>query len=65
MHMCVCDHNFVRLQGSIQKIVIQRYGEYPELCGHLHKYIKSKDEILNIGCGNSRLSMDLYDVGNR
>ncbi|XP_037038786.1 eEF1A lysine and N-terminal methyltransferase homolog [Bradysia coprophila] len=41
------------------------YGEYPELCGHLHKYIKSKDEILNIGCGNSRLSMDLYDVGHR
>lgn len=42
-----------------------RYGEYPELCGQLHKYIKSKDEILMVGCGNSKLSMDLYDVGCR
>ncbi|KAF5294177.1 hypothetical protein FQR65_LT10888 [Abscondita terminalis] len=39
------------------------YGEYPELCGHLHKYIKSKDDILVVGCGNSSLSSDLYDVG--
>lgn len=41
----------------------QRYGEYPELCGHFHKYIKTKDEVLNVGCGNSKLCMDLYDVG--
>lgn len=44
-------------------IVFLRYGEYPELCGHLHKYIKPKDDVLNVGCGNSKLSMDLYDVG--
>ncbi|KAK7861620.1 hypothetical protein R5R35_010125 [Gryllus longicercus] len=41
------------------------YGEYPELCGLLHKYIKSKDVILIVGCGNSTLSSDLYDVGYR
>ncbi|KAJ9601480.1 hypothetical protein L9F63_000363 [Diploptera punctata] len=41
------------------------YGEYPELCGLLHKYIKPKDIILMIGCGNSTLSADLYDVGYR
>ncbi|XP_069674155.1 eEF1A lysine and N-terminal methyltransferase homolog isoform X1 [Periplaneta americana] len=41
------------------------YGEYPELCGLLHKYIKPKDMILMIGCGNSTLSADLYDVGYR
>lgn len=41
------------------------YGEYPELCGQLHKYIKAKDNILMVGCGNSKLSMDLYDVGCR
>lgn len=40
-----------------------RYGEYPELCGQLHKYIKAKDDILMVGCGNSKLSQDLYDVG--
>lgn len=44
-------------------ILFERYGEYPELCDHLHKYIKSKDEVLNVGCGNSKLCMDLYDVG--
>lgn len=40
-----------------------RYGEYPELCGILHKYIKPQDKVLMVGCGNSQLSADLYDVG--
>ncbi|XP_072936789.1 eEF1A lysine and N-terminal methyltransferase homolog [Epargyreus clarus] len=39
------------------------YGEYLELCAHLHKYIKKGDSILITGCGNSTLSADLYDVG--
>lgn len=39
------------------------YGEYAELCGVLHKYIKIKDQILMVGCGNSTLSADLFDVG--
>lgn len=39
------------------------YGEYGELCGILHKYIKPGDKVLNVGCGNSTLSADLYDVG--
>lgn len=46
-----------------QNPVFCRYGEYLELCGHLHKYIKQKDIILIPGCGNSGLSADLYDVG--
>nr|CAD7409038.1 unnamed protein product [Timema cristinae] len=41
------------------------YGEYPELCGLLHKYIKGKDVVLVVGCGNSSLSADLFDVGYR
>ncbi|CAH1268157.1 METTL13 [Branchiostoma lanceolatum] len=41
------------------------YGEYPELCGILHKYIKPQEQALVVGCGNSRLSEDLYDVGYR
>lgn len=40
-----------------------RYGEYLELCVQLHKYIKQKDQILVVGCGNSKLSMDMYDCG--
>lgn len=39
------------------------YGEYAELSGILHKYVKTKDKTLVIGCGSSRLSEDLYDLG--
>ncbi|XP_066597380.1 eEF1A lysine and N-terminal methyltransferase homolog [Prorops nasuta] len=39
------------------------YGEYSELSDILNKYIKMKDDILIVGCGNSTLSMSLYDVG--
>ena len=46
-------------------VFLCRYGEYPELCGLIHKYIKPKDVILMVGCGNSTLSADLYDVGYR
>lgn len=46
-------------------ILVFRYGEYPELCSILLKYIKIKDNILIVGCGNSTVSMCLYDVGYR
>ncbi|KAK3697176.1 hypothetical protein QZH41_013556 [Actinostola sp. cb2023] len=39
------------------------YGDYFELSSVLHKYSKVKDDILVLGCGNSRLSEDLYDLG--
>ncbi|EDW13508.1 eEF1A lysine and N-terminal methyltransferase homolog [Drosophila mojavensis] len=41
------------------------YGEYVELCDQIHKYIKPVDKILMLGCGNSKLSMDMYDTGFR
>nr|XP_033331723.1 eEF1A lysine and N-terminal methyltransferase homolog isoform X2 [Megalopta genalis] len=41
------------------------YGEYPELCSIILKFIKVKDNILIVGCGNSTLSMCLYDAGYR
>ncbi|KAH8412813.1 hypothetical protein KR009_005883 [Drosophila setifemur] len=41
------------------------YGEYLELCDQIHKYIKPVDKILMLGCGNSKLSMDMYDSGFR
>ncbi|XP_077272908.1 eEF1A lysine and N-terminal methyltransferase homolog [Temnothorax americanus] len=47
------------------KKTFEWYGEYPELCEILVKYIKIKDDILIVGCGNSTLSMSLYDVGYR
>ncbi|XP_017284244.1 eEF1A lysine and N-terminal methyltransferase [Kryptolebias marmoratus] len=39
------------------------YGDYNKLCGVLHKYIKVTDKVLVVGCGNSELSEQLYDVG--
>jgi len=47
------------------KKAFEWYGEYGELCGILHKYTKASDNILVVGCGNSTLSSDLYDVGYR
>ncbi|XP_067624855.1 eEF1A lysine and N-terminal methyltransferase homolog [Eurosta solidaginis] len=41
------------------------YGEYLELCDQIHKYVKNTDQILMLGCGNSQLSMDMYDSGFR
>ncbi|XP_055591887.1 eEF1A lysine and N-terminal methyltransferase homolog [Uranotaenia lowii] len=55
-------NNFFKKRG---KKAFEWYGEYPELCGQLHKSIKTKDEILMVGCGNSKLGLDLYDVGYR
>ncbi|XP_051511192.1 eEF1A lysine and N-terminal methyltransferase isoform X1 [Myxocyprinus asiaticus] len=39
------------------------YGDYNSLCGVLHKYIKPREKVLVVGCGNSELSEQLYDVG--
>ena len=47
------------------KKAFEWYGEYHELCGILHKYTRSVDTILQVGCGNSSLASDLYDVGYR
>ncbi|XP_060722694.1 eEF1A lysine and N-terminal methyltransferase [Tachysurus vachellii] len=41
------------------------YGDYNTLCGVLHKYIKPREKVLVVGCGNSELSERLYDVGYR
>uniref|UniRef100_A0A3Q2NMZ0 eEF1A lysine and N-terminal methyltransferase n=1 Tax=Fundulus heteroclitus TaxID=8078 RepID=A0A3Q2NMZ0_FUNHE len=41
------------------------YGDYNKLCGVLHKYIKVQEKVLVVGCGNSELSEQLYDVGYR
>jgi len=47
------------------KKAFEWYGEYHELCGILHKYTRPLDNILQVGCGNSSLASDLYDVGYR
>ncbi|XP_062613580.1 eEF1A lysine and N-terminal methyltransferase-like [Saccostrea cucullata] len=53
--------NFFKKRGTK---AFEWYGEYPELCGVLHKYVKISDKILVSGCGNSVLSENLYDVGH-
>lgn len=44
-------------------IYFERYSDFTDLANVLCKYIKPRDEILVIGCGNSTLSSDLYDTG--
>lgn len=39
------------------------YGEYVDLCHVIHKYVKSGNKTLVVGCGNSKLSEDMYDAG--
>ncbi|XP_072176738.1 eEF1A lysine and N-terminal methyltransferase-like [Diadema setosum] len=39
------------------------YGDYTQLCGILHTYVRPSDRVLVIGCGNSRLGEELYDAG--
>ncbi|XP_047560683.1 eEF1A lysine and N-terminal methyltransferase isoform X2 [Lutra lutra] len=51
---------FFQLRG---KRAFEWYGSYLELCGVLHKYMKPREKVLVIGCGNSELSEQLYDVG--
>lgn len=66
--------NFMYVQYIIEYIFILnilsfyflfRYGEYPELRSIFLKYIKIKDNVLIVGCGNSTVSMCLYDAGYR
>ncbi|XP_069867250.1 eEF1A lysine and N-terminal methyltransferase-like [Dipodomys merriami] len=51
---------FFQLRG---KKAFEWYGSYLDLCGLLHKYIRPREKVLVIGCGNSELSEQLYDVG--
>ncbi|XP_038614395.1 eEF1A lysine and N-terminal methyltransferase [Tachyglossus aculeatus] len=39
------------------------YGSYGQLAALLHKYLRPSDRVLVVGCGNSELSEQLYDVG--
>ena len=45
------------------KFYLCRYSDFVDLASILCKYIKPRDEVLVIGCGNSTLSSDLYDTG--
>ncbi|XP_075214630.1 eEF1A lysine and N-terminal methyltransferase homolog isoform X2 [Lycorma delicatula] len=47
------------------KEAFEWYGEYNELSGVLQKYMKLNDTILVVGCGNSNLSIDMFDAGYR
>ena len=48
---------------SKRRTPFEWYGEYADLCHVLHKYMKPSSNVLMVGCGNSKLSEDLYDAG--
>lgn len=61
--LCINLSHSLNNQRNFSLNEIYRYGEYSNLCGMLHKYVKPTDKVLMVGCGNSRLSEDMYDVG--
>lgn len=48
---------------KLQQDSFEWYGDYGQIKKILLQYIKLTDEILIVGCGNSSLSVDLYDDG--
>ena len=54
--------NFFRKRQSVP---FEWYGSYESLSELLEKYMKPKDCVLQIGCGNSNLAEQLYDSAFR
>jgi 2-polyprenyl-3-methyl-5-hydroxy-6-metoxy-1,4-benzoquinol methylase len=53
---------FIR-KSNVSFCIANRYSDFNDLANVLCKYIKPRDEVLIVGCGNSTLSSDLYDTG--
>ncbi|KAK6029132.1 methyltransferase domain protein [Ostertagia ostertagi] len=50
---------------ATRKTPFEWYGDYGVLGSVLEKYLKSSDNILQIGCGNSQMAAQMYDNGFR
>lgn len=57
------DKFFRKLKKSSDMEFFEWYGEYPDFKAILKKYVKTSDLILNIGCGKSLMSEQMYDEG--
>ncbi|KHJ92994.1 methyltransferase domain protein, partial [Oesophagostomum dentatum] len=59
------DPKFWRSFFASRKSPFEWYGDYEVLGIVLEKYLKSSDNILQLGCGNSQLASQMYDNGFR
>lgn len=57
------DKFFRKLKKNSDLEYFEWYGEYPNFRSIVKKYLKSSDQILNIGCGKSLMSEQMYDDG--
>jgi len=56
------DKFFNKLKKSSDEF-FEWYGEYKDFSSILHQSVTKEDKILNIGCGKSLLSEQMYDNG--
>ena len=57
------DKFFKNVKKSGESEYFEWYGEYSEFGSILKKYVKPEEKILNIGCGKSLMSEQMYDDG--
>lgn len=57
------DKFFNKLKKNSDLEYFEWYGEYKDFASILQSHISKTDTILNIGCGKSLLSEQMYDTG--
>ncbi|VDL71721.1 unnamed protein product [Nippostrongylus brasiliensis] len=59
------DPKFWKQFFAARKTPFEWYGDYTVLGSVLERYLKTSDNVLQLGCGNSQLAAQMYDNGFR